>query len=277
MEINMRKYIFLILFVSIGLGQESQETDLLILKKGAKYEGEFLYAKSGKIHFKPNNVNNFSPRGLNDIKELKHNGNVIIKNGKWIVEDDVFQFEQLELAKRKAKLEADCINNKSVKVLLLPFVDDYYGLADDAKSALETGCYDIQSNIQALKYLGVNDIQLDAVNEYHLEMIGKENNVDIVFFGYTYKMNVPYKNSPIVSQNPLNNLAAEADAVFDMWGAGYFFRDIATTWIYGQESSEKKNAIASSGVYIVITYFSFDVNTGKKKYILKNSPIIKLG
>ena len=58
----MKKYLLLILLVAIGFGQDSQDTDLLILKKGARYEGEFLGVKSGKVHFKPKNVMNVKPR-----------------------------------------------------------------------------------------------------------------------------------------------------------------------------------------------------------------------
>jgi len=76
----MRKYLLVILFLSIGFGQ-----DVLTLKKGAIYEGEFLGVKSGKVHFQPTNVSVFKPRRLNEIRELTQNGQTLIENGKLYV------------------------------------------------------------------------------------------------------------------------------------------------------------------------------------------------
>jgi len=76
----MRKYLLVILFLSIGFGQ-----DVLTLKKGAIYEGKFLGVKSGKVHFQPTNVSVFKPRRLNEIRELTQNGQTLIENGKLYV------------------------------------------------------------------------------------------------------------------------------------------------------------------------------------------------
>ena len=60
----------------MGFGQ-----DVLTLKKGASYEGEFLGVKSGKVHFQPNNVSSFKPRSLKEIRELTQNGKLLIEDG----------------------------------------------------------------------------------------------------------------------------------------------------------------------------------------------------
>mgnify|MGYP001269463879 FL=1 len=87
----MRKYLLVILFISFGFGQ-----DLLILKKGASYEGEFLGIKSGKIHFQPNNVSVFKPRRLNEIRELTQSGQTLIQNGKWLVDKEALSIKSKE-------------------------------------------------------------------------------------------------------------------------------------------------------------------------------------
>jgi len=69
----MRKYLLMILFLSTGFGQ-----DVLTLKKGASYEGEFLGVKSGKVHFQPTNVYSFKPRRLKEIRGLTQNGELLI-------------------------------------------------------------------------------------------------------------------------------------------------------------------------------------------------------
>ncbi len=71
-----------ILFISVGLGQ-----DVMILKMGARYEGEFLGKKSNKVHFKANNFSNLIKKSIKDIKELNQNGKLLIENGEWLVED----------------------------------------------------------------------------------------------------------------------------------------------------------------------------------------------
>ena len=76
----MRKYLLMILFLSTGFGQ-----DVLTLKKGASYEGEFLGVKSGKVHFQPTNVYSFKPRRLKVIRGLTQNGELLIQDGKWTV------------------------------------------------------------------------------------------------------------------------------------------------------------------------------------------------
>ena len=76
----MRKYLLMILFLSTGFGQ-----DVLTLKKGASYEGEFLGVKSGKVYFQPTNVYSFKPRRLKEIRGLTQNGELLIQDGKWTV------------------------------------------------------------------------------------------------------------------------------------------------------------------------------------------------
>tara|TARA_B100000886_G_C20164688_1_gene383525 strand:+ start:68 stop:586 length:519 start_codon:yes stop_codon:yes gene_type:complete len=87
----MKKYLLVILFVSFGFGQ-----DVLILKKGASYEGEFLGIKSGKVHFQPKNVSVFKPRRLNEIRGLTQNGQTLIQNGKWLVDKDALSIKSKE-------------------------------------------------------------------------------------------------------------------------------------------------------------------------------------
>tara|TARA_B100001250_G_scaffold55793_2_gene43129 strand:+ start:1956 stop:2696 length:741 start_codon:yes stop_codon:yes gene_type:complete len=182
----------------------------------------------------------------------------------------------IEEEKLRIRIEEDCEKNKNIKILMLPFVNDFYGLTDDSENAYKSVCFDVNQNIKALEYLNDNKLTIENLNDYHLKEIGQLNNVDFVFHGYTYVIDVPYKNSPIVSKNPLNDLAESYDSVFD-WNDGYFFRDLATVWIYRQETKEKSYAIKEAGVYVVVTYFSLNIKTGEKKYILKNERIIKLG
>tara|TARA_X000001388_G_C2229183_1_gene122419 strand:+ start:1119 stop:1877 length:759 start_codon:yes stop_codon:yes gene_type:complete len=92
----MTKCLTLLLFIGLAWGQ-----DTLILKKGAQYEGEFLGLKSKKVHFKPSNTSNFKPKRIKEIKKLIRDGELIIKNGKLLVEKEDVQFVEKPMATSK--------------------------------------------------------------------------------------------------------------------------------------------------------------------------------
>ena len=107
----MRKYLLVILFLSIGFGQ-----DVLTLKKGAIYEGEFLGVKSGKVHFKPLNVSTFKPRRLKEIKELTQDGKVIIQDGKLMVENYEIQSTVTEKVQPLVTQSSPCDDKRYIEL-----------------------------------------------------------------------------------------------------------------------------------------------------------------
>ena len=52
------------------------------------YSGEFLGQKNNKVYFKPINDVPLKLLQLKEIKELKQDKNVLIKNGKWKIEPE---------------------------------------------------------------------------------------------------------------------------------------------------------------------------------------------
>ena len=52
------------------------------------YYGEFLGQKNNKIYFKPINDASLKLLRLKEVKELKQNNKVLIKNGKWKIEPE---------------------------------------------------------------------------------------------------------------------------------------------------------------------------------------------
>ena len=52
------------------------------------YSGEFLGQKSNKVYFKPINDASLKLLRLKEVKELKQNNKVLIKNGKWKIEPE---------------------------------------------------------------------------------------------------------------------------------------------------------------------------------------------
>ena len=68
---------------TVKISENSSAHDVLILKKGARYEGQFLGKKSDRVHFKANNFSNIFITRIKEIKELNQDGKLLIKDGKW--------------------------------------------------------------------------------------------------------------------------------------------------------------------------------------------------
>ena len=97
--------LFLILFITNVLGQ-----DILTLKKGAIYKGEFVGVNSGKVHFFPTSVSNFKPLPLNKIKELTQSDRMLIQDGRWMVDLSEFIIKN-ELIPYSLQKETHLIKN----------------------------------------------------------------------------------------------------------------------------------------------------------------------
>ena len=94
----MLKYLLSILFIGLALGQsttsfspyDDKDSDKLVQSFRSDlgkfytvtYSGEFLGQKSNKVYFKLINDNPMKLLPLKEVKELKQDNNVLIKNGK---------------------------------------------------------------------------------------------------------------------------------------------------------------------------------------------------
>ena len=181
------------------------------LKSGGSFKGQVYLPEKGDDSVRLNKSDGtFKFYNLDAIKYIKDGeGEIIWSYEKYIADINA------------ERLKVECNKNKDIKCIILPFQNDYYGLSDDTKDAYEKACFDVKSNIHALEFLSEKNVELNNLNDFYLKKIGESNNVDIIFHGYTYLIDVPYKNSPIVSKNPLNDLAESADLAFD-WSGGYF-------------------------------------------------------
>lgn len=174
----------------------------------------------------------------------------------------------------KKQIEKMCESNKTVRVLILPFKGDFYGLSQMIEENYDSLCYNMVENIGALEYLHKESIKLNEINDYHLLNIGKAFSVDIIIYGYAYTINVPYKYSPITS-DPL--------AVSTLWESDYdspyniLLKSLTRSIIVGGQQKERREAISEAGNYVNLTYFALKINTGKKIFVLKNRTIMKIG
>ena len=103
-NINFPKHLTLLLFIGLAWGQnttsfspnDDKDSDKLVKSFRSDmgkyytitYSGEFLGQKNNKVYFKPINDASLKLLRLKEVKELKQNNKVLIKNGKWKIEPE---------------------------------------------------------------------------------------------------------------------------------------------------------------------------------------------
>ena len=106
------KRLWLILFViSSVCGQEKQ--DVLRLKDGSTYKGEYVTIDSGKVLFKPEGAYGAQPVKIKKIKTLElSDGRLLIRNGRKLISMYVYQALSIE-----EKAEADAKEDFNTKLI----------------------------------------------------------------------------------------------------------------------------------------------------------------
>ena len=100
----MIKHLTLLLFIGLAWGQnttslspnDDKDSDKLVQSFRSDmgkyytitYSGEFLGQKNNKVYFKPINDASLKLLRLKEVKKLKVNKKVLIKNGKWKIEPE---------------------------------------------------------------------------------------------------------------------------------------------------------------------------------------------
>ena len=100
----MVKHLTLLLFIGLAWGQnttsfssnDDSESDKLVQRFRSdmgkyytiSFSGEFLGQKNNKVYFKPINDAPMKLLPLKEVKELKVDNKVLIKNGKWKIEPE---------------------------------------------------------------------------------------------------------------------------------------------------------------------------------------------
>jgi len=180
-----------------------------------------------------------------------------------------------ELRKKRESIlneisEKKCEKNKNIKILVMPFINDYYGLLEDVQDYLSVQlCYNIIDNKVGLEKMNQSNISINDLNAYHLVNIGKSANVDYVIHGYTYRYDVPFNYASVDDPKYVKPIGYK-----DYFGSLLY--SMRTWSVYNEELTRRSIAASEAGSYIGLTYFSIDIHTGNKLFLLKNSTILKL-
>ena len=168
----------------------------------------------------------------------------------------------------------DLEKNKGIKVFVMPFKDDLYGITELVEENNDSLGYTIIDNSLGLKYLHKENVSMDDINDFNLQEAGKSVGANIVIYGYAYTYQVPFKYSATTS---------DAISVGELWQNRNndlwidMFNAIGKTLVVGEQYDERNMAISQAGTYVNLTYFALNLETGKKMFIVRNKTVLKVG
>ena len=155
---------------------------------------------------------------------------------------------------------------------MMPISNDFYGFGEFIQTEFDSACFDIKSNMNGLEYLDSKSILPENINDFHLNKIGKDYGVDYVSHGYAYTIEVPNKAS---TPSVASGLAASS-----IWRSDNLTSIIeslpSAIAHYGNVLNHNKLA-QSAGTYLAVTFYLYNMKSGKKEFVYQNTIIKKLG
>ena len=89
------------------------------------------------------------------------------------------------------KKKIKCDENSEKSIVVLPLKDDLYGITEDIAKTLQEECYNNKSNLQLLKSIVQEKIDLNNINDYQLKELANDNGIKLncvwlsIHFRYT--------------------------------------------------------------------------------------------
>ena len=262
----------LIRYIRLGSGEILHfSNDILTTKSGDVYKGKYIHTTQTDVLY----LKDGDTQARSFQKEIIDN--IKLTNGSFVDLEKitkVYSKEDLAELEYRKRLQESCDKNKEVRVLIIPIRDDFYGISQIIEENYDSLCFNIVSNIEALEYLHKEQVSINEINDYHLIKAGQAVSANFVIYGYAYKINVPFKYSPTTS-DPLAVTTLFENQYNDTWGN--LFNALGRSIVIKGQQAERGQAIIEAGIYIKMTYFSINVETEEKKYLLQNETVIKLG
>ena len=108
---------------------------------------------------------------------------------------------------------------------------------------------------------------------YRLKKIGKSFDVDYIIYGYASEYDVPYKYSSANSNQSIQRVS--------YYDSNDWMSDLLISlnnWaVVGSEMKMRSDAALAAGAYITLTYYSININSGEKEFLIKNKTVLKKG
>jgi hypothetical protein len=257
------------------------------LKNGLSYEGMRVEIPSAIKSLEESKF--ILSRKVGGLLEL--NGDdieSIYKNGTEIWSYEIFKTKQA----MKIQKEKNCTENQNIKMMVMPFKNDFYGVTDKYQTLLKEDCYDLIHNLNGLEYLDEKNLTIDLINDFYLTKIGEKNNCDYIIHGFIDEFKEDYKHTSIILNeepeekvyNNFNNQKYQSTFQQSI--------DVLNNYIQNEKRKEKKaivelnrvmeisrmtNAMRNAGTYVTITYFGINLRTKEKIFFKQNEVLFKKG
>ena len=257
------KYIFLAMFYFSFIFSQ----DILRTAKGKEISGKLISVVDTGVKFQIKDSSTPSTIPSSSIVEITDSNGKLIYKGQGGA-----TLKALEVSIER------CKQNKLVKLLILPFKEDFYGQREVMESVYDSAyCYTIIDDYSALEYFHKNQIELNNINDYHIKNAAREAGADIVIYGYLYRYEIPYAYSARATsgaEDALNvNEIFEAEPnLFNSLLMG-----IASEIERSSEQKMRTSAMRSAGQYVAASIYSINIKNNEKNYIMRNETILKLG
>ena len=189
-----------------------------------------------------------------------------------------FQFEKVESIKDSKDSiiwsydNYICEKNKNIKIVMLPISNDYYGLSELLHNVFNSTCFDIKSNMGGLKYLDSKHLLSENINDLNLNEIGKSSGVDYVSHGFAYTIDIPNKSS--------ETSIAGGIAASSIWRTAdltSLLETLPSVISHYSDVKTQSNLAEQAGTYLLVTYYIYNMESGKKEFVYQNTIIKKLG
>ena len=266
----MRRYLPLLLFIGLSWGQIEVN-----LKNGFLYEGTHIDIPKSKEPLENTEFTLLNAFG----EKIKIKGIAI----ETITKNDItiWDPEKNELNRM------NCEKNNKIKVMVMPFRDDIYGITEHIEKKIEDDCFKISSNLLGLEYLHKQKLNKELIDDYLLLQIGEENLCDFIIYGYTSEYQEPYAFSSIsnielyqddvttLSSSSSDNTLSALNKILNNYNKTQ--RKKIQKQSKAIEKILRDKEMQESGTYITLTYFSIDINTKEKTYLLQNEVVLKKG
>jgi len=260
---NKMKYIFsVILLINSIFSQDTMTTS-----QGKELSGKFISENGSFVKFKMTNSSTVSTIPSSSIVEITDSDGKLIYKGQGGA-----TLRALEVSIEK------CKQNKLVKLLILPFKEDFYGQREVVEAVYDSAyCYTIIDDYSALEYFHKNQIELNNINDYHIKNAARVAGADIVIYGYLYRYEIPYAYSARATSG--SEEALNVNEIFDAEPNLFnsLLMGIASEIDRSSEQKMRTSAMRSAGQYVAASIYSINIKNNEKSYIMRNETILKLG
>ncbi|MBF89741.1 MAG: hypothetical protein CMG75_08865 [Candidatus Marinimicrobia bacterium] len=274
----MKMILTITLFISVLISQ-----DVLTTNANKEYEGLLTEEDENYIWFKAKGKKVAQKMGKWTILQIKKKDGSLLdfsnitemplelmpKN----LREKTLETRRIKREKERAKkIKEQCDSNRLLQIMVIPIKDDYYALTEEIETSLDSLCYQVQDNIKGLAFLDEKKISTNNINDFHLASIGQALELNLIYYGYTYKVEEPFNYSATgTATAPYVPFVRNNQTVWeDMIDA------IILTGVSMSESEKRSQAKAQSGTYLGFTLFQIDISTGEKKILINNSRFRKL-